>query len=158
MVHNDFLEMIRHQFALGLDGIHGQSHWDRVRANGLRLAEHTSADAEIVELFAYLHDSRRLNDGWDMEHGQRAAEFIETLQGPLLRLSGRRLELLTYACSYHSEGLTDADITVQTCWDADRLDLGRIGIRPDPERLCTAAARTPAMIEWSFRRSRGSRR
>ena len=47
----------------------------------------------------------------------------------------------------------DADITVQTCWDADRLDLGRVGIRPDPRRLCTAAARNPRMIEAAFARS-----
>ena len=158
MVPNDLMELIRGQFALGLDGIHGESHWDRVRANGLRLAEETSADAEIVELFAYLHDSRRLNDGWDLEHGQRAAELVQTLQGSLLTLTDRQLELLAYACTYHSDGLTDADVTVQTCWDADRLDLGRIGIRPDPDRLCTAAAQVPAMIEWSFRRSQGATR
>lgn len=156
MVPNDLMKLIRRQFALGLNGIHGEAHWDRVHANGLRLAEQTGADIEIVELFAYLHDSRRLNDGWDMEHGQRAAEFVETLQAPFLHLTARQLELLTYACTHHSDGLLEADVTVQTCWDADRLDLGRIGIRPDPQRLCTAVARTPAMIEWSLRRSQES--
>jgi uncharacterized protein len=45
------------------------------------------------------------------------------------------------------------DITVLTCWDADRLDLGRVGIRPAAHRLCTDAARDPAMIEWAYRRS-----
>lgn len=30
------------------------------------------------------------------------------------------------------------EILVITCRDADRLDLGRVGIRPDPERLCTS--------------------
>ena len=44
-------------------------------------------------------------------------------------------------------GQTEADITIQTCWDADRLDLGRVWIIPDPDRLCTEPARDPALIE-----------
>jgi uncharacterized protein len=39
--------------------------------------------------------------------------------------------------------------TIQTCWDADRLDLGRVGITPHPSRLCTEAARRPEMIRWA---------
>ena len=53
----------------------------------------------------------------------------------------------------HTKGLLEANITVQTCWDADRLDLGRVGIVPDPARLCTAAAREPTMREWAYERS-----
>ena len=44
-------------------------------------------------------------------------------------------------------------MTVQTCWDADRLDLGRVGIRPLAERLCTDVARDPVLIEWAYQRS-----
>ena len=40
-----------------------------------------------------------------------------------------------------------------TCWDADRLDLGRVGIRPDPRRLFTAAARSPELLSWAYQRS-----
>lgn len=147
--------VIRDGFALSLDGIHGEAHWARVRANGLRLTDHTGADPEIVELFAYLHDAKRQNDGWDLDHGCRAAEFARKLSGSLLNLSLEKLELLGYACTHHSDGLTLGDITVQTCWDADRLDLGRIGIRPDPNRLCTPAAQDRSMIEWAFWRSQG---
>ena len=45
------------------------------------------------------------------------------------------------------------DVTIQTCWDADRLDLSRVGIRPDPKKLCTKAAKDPAMISWAYERS-----
>ena len=151
------MDIIQHQFALDLEGIHGTDHWQRVCENGLRLAEETGADPAILELFAYLHDSQRLSDGWDMEHGRRAATFAQSLQGTHLSLCEERLELLAYACTHHSDGLTDANITVQTCWDADRLDLGRIGIQPEPERLCTPAARTPEVIEWAVQRSRVAR-
>ena len=39
------------------------------------------------------------------------------------------------------------DITVQCCWDADRLDLGRV--MPDPRRLCTDAAKSDKMRKWA---------
>jgi uncharacterized protein len=153
-ISNNLMAAIRQGFALHLDGIHGQAHWLRVHENGLRLAEKTGADLEIVELFAYLHDSKRQNNGWDREHGRRAAEFVESLRGTLVVLPADRFERLVYAIAYHSDGLTEADSNVQTCWDADRLDLGRINIRPNPQRLCTAAAQGPEMIEWAYRRSR----
>jgi uncharacterized protein len=157
MIAQALMDEIRRGFPLSLDGIHGEAHWARVCANGLLLAEATGADLEVVELFAYLHDSKRLDDGWDLDHGRRAARFVRTLQGSLLTLSEEKLEQLVYACAHHSDGLTEADVTVQTCWDADRLDLGRIHIRPDPRRLCTAAAMDPAMIEGAYRRSLASR-
>ncbi|MFM7531655.1 MAG: hypothetical protein ACKO5J_04035, partial [Rubrivivax sp.] len=60
---------------------------------------------------------------------------------------------------HHSSGLTEADVTVQTCWDADRLDLGRVGIRPSPRYLCTPAARQPETIARAYAAStRASRR
>ena len=37
---------------------------------------------------------------------------------------------------------------------ADRLDLGRVGIRPIPRRLCTLAAREETIIEEAWIRSR----
>lgn len=147
------MDEVRHGFALRLDGIHGEAHWQRVYENGLRLSERTGADVEIVELFAYLHDSKRLDDGWDSDHGKRAAELVRALQGSLLVLPDEKLEMLAYACAYHSAGLVQADATVQTCWDADRLDLGRIGIEPEPRYLCTSAARDPEMIDWALQRS-----
>jgi uncharacterized protein len=49
--------------------------------------------------------------------------------------------------------MLDGNITVQTCWDADRLDLGRVGTTPDPRYLCTAAAKQSDIIEWALRRS-----
>ncbi len=156
-VSRELIAVVERGFALPLDGIHGQAHWRRVHAYGSRLAELNGADLETVQLFAYLHDSRRVNDGWDLDHGRRAADFVESLQGSLLDLPVECLKRLAFACAFHSDGLTEADITVQTCWDADRLDLGRIGIQPDPGRMCTRAGRDPAIIRWAVRRSRAGR-
>jgi len=154
MISKDLTELIRKEFTLHWNGIHGAPHWARVRDNGLRLAKLTGANPEVVELFAFLHDSKRLNDGVDPRHGRRAAEFAKTLRGSLITLSDEDFEFLVFSCVYHSDGLTEADITVQTCWDADRLDLGRIGVKPEARYLCTSAAKEPMMIEWAFLRSR----
>jgi uncharacterized protein len=156
VIPKDLMETIRSGFALNLAGIHGEAHWARVCDNGLFLSEQTGADPEVVGLFAYLHDAKRRSDGWDLEHGQRAADFFRSLPGALLHLSEEKLDLLVYACAHHSNGLTTADITIQTCWDADRLDLGRVNIKPDPRYLCTPAAKEPGMIEWAFGRSQGA--
>jgi uncharacterized protein len=141
-------------FSLSLAGIHGIAHWLRVRENGLRLAGLTGADPAVVELFALFHDSQRQTDGLDPGHGGRAAEFLVTLRKPLGFLAGADFERLLFACAHHTAGWTEADLTVQACWDADRLDLGRVGIRPLPERLCTPAARDPDLLEWAYVRSR----
>jgi uncharacterized protein len=153
MIDQDLVRLIRGQFALRWNGVHGAPHWSRVRENGLRLAESTGAKPKVVELFAFLHDSRRINDGYDSEHGSRAALFVGALAGSAFELESTDLDLLIIACEGHSDCLTVADITVRTCWDADRLDLGRVGIRPHPDRLCTEAARDPGILEWAYRRS-----
>ena len=142
------------RFRLDRDGIHGVSHWGRVRGNGLRLAATTGANVAVVEAFAILHDCCREDDNQDPDHGARSAAFAEELVGQgVLILNTSELELLTVACRWHSHGSVLDDITISTCWDADRLDLGRIGIRPDPERLCTEAARSAEVIDWAMGRS-----
>lgn len=147
------IKIIRDQFRLDWNGIHGVAHWSRVRLNGLELARHTGADPVVVELFAFLHDSCRLTDGHDVMHGSRAAEFVGALQGREIELTESQLATLQHACRDHTHGGTSNDPTIATCWDADRLDLGRVGIEPDPEYLCTAAAMEPAMLDWAYRRS-----
>ncbi len=57
--------------------------------------------------------------------------------------------LLHRACAGHTHERTHPDVTVQTCWDADRLDLGRVGITPHPSLLCTDVAKRPETIQWA---------
>lgn len=140
---------ILRDYALPWNGAHGIAHWARVLENGLRLAEETGAQVQVVSLFAVLHDSQRVNEHADPEHGPRAAEFAFTIRGTLIDLPDREFELLRRACHGHTHERTHPDITVQTCWDADRLDLGRVGVQPHPSRLCTAAAKRPDVLKWA---------
>ncbi len=147
------IELVKQEFRIDWNGLHGGKHMARVLENGHRVADLSGANKEIVSLFAYFHDAKRLNNAVDPGHGKRGAQFAKTLRGSLVTLSDSDFELLLYACERHTDGLTDADVTVQACWDADRLDLGRIGLRPHPDFLCTAAAKRPEIIEWAYRRS-----
>jgi uncharacterized protein len=155
IVTHALVGFLRGHFALDWHGIHGAAHWARVRANGLRLAPHTGANTRVVEAFAFVHDACRRDDGHDPLHGERAAALARVIQGHYLFLGDDELALLEVACIGHSRGAVEGDSTVCTCWDADRLDLGRVAIRPAPHRLCTAAARDPGMLEWAYRRSVG---
>ena len=123
--------------------IHGERHWRTVGANGLWLAEPLgSADTYVIFLFALLHDSMRENDHVDPGHGPRAAAFAGELHGEgLLAITTKQLELLQHACYEHTNGLVSDDPTVGACWDADRLDLPRVGVTPRPELFSTDRAR-----------------
>lgn len=148
------LAFVRQRFILGPHSIHGPDHWLRVWENGRRLAELNGADQEVVALFAFTHDMARADEGADWQHGPRAARIIQhELSGRLIHLPPDRLSQLIEAVHGHTEGHCRADLTVQTCWDADRLDLGRAGIRPDPRRLCTTQARDPLILQWANQRS-----
>ena len=145
------IPLILRQYPLPPRGRHGVFHWARVLENGLRLAELTGANERVVTLFALFHDSRRINEHWDEGHGLRGGEFARSLRASHLDLSDEDFDLFYRACCLHTDGHTEGDLTLQVCWDADRLDLGRVGIRPDPEKLCTDAARN--LISWANARA-----
>jgi len=137
------------KYQLPVSGCHGVGHWARVLENGLRLAPETGADVAVVSLFAILHDSQRVSEGGDPQHGPRAAKYAESVRGTLFDLPDHEFRLLYQACEGHTHELTHADVTIQTCWDADRLDLGRVGVTPHPSRLSTAAAKREGILKWA---------
>jgi len=137
-------------YRLPVRGTHGVVHWARVLENGLRVAEATGADTRVVTLFAIFHDSRRVNENHDRNHGRRGSELARSMRDQL-DLDDIAFALLTKACDLHTDGLTQADVTIQACWDADRLDLARAGIEPEQDRLCTDAGRD--LIAWASKRA-----
>jgi uncharacterized protein len=137
------------EHALNTDSwLHGPNHWRRVGAFGMRLCEaNPAADAQVVAIFAAIHDSMRVNDVDDPEHGPRAAALAARLNNTLFELTAEHLETLQRACRDHADGRVTSDPTIGVCWDADRLDLWRLGISPDPALLSTDAGRSAEMIE-----------
>jgi uncharacterized protein len=130
------------RFALGPHSLHGPDHWQRVERNGLQLAAESGADVLVVRLFAVLHDSNRLNEVTDPEHGSRAAAWATELRREgRIDVTDAQFALLTEACVYHDKGRVSGDATIGTCWDADRLDLPRVGITPAERFMSTAAGK-----------------
>ena len=150
------VERIKSDTSIWASDIHGVSHWVRVEENGLMLADVTGADRSIVTYFAYIHDCQRWSEDDDPEHGPRAAVYAKNNRN-LIDLNDDQFQKLLKACEDHTYAMPSdhesIDPTLATCWDADRLDLGRVGITPRPELLCTAAARAPSEIEGATQRA-----
>ncbi|MCU0308467.1 MAG: hypothetical protein MUE51_12005 [Thermoleophilia bacterium] len=132
--------------------LHGEAHWRRVAVAGLGQAEaRPDADALAVLCFALLHDACRWDDGHDPGHGPRAALLCREVVPAVAGITGARLEVLCRAIHDHTAGGVSDDATVACCWDADRLNLWRVGIRPRPDLLSGAWARDPERIAWGRR-------
>lgn len=145
------LATIRNEFKADWNGLHGIRHWDRVFHHGTVIAKKRKADLDVVTLFAFLHDSCRWNDNSDYRHGERGAEFAYGMNGKLFYLDDSKLDDLCFAIRHHSGGEISTNPTIQTCWDADRLDLGRVGMKPSSKYLSHVAAK---MIEAAYKLSR----
>lgn len=155
------LAVVRPQFRLDwAGGVHGLPHWSRVWFHGRSLAASLDVDPAVLAWFAFLHDSQRQNDGHDPRHGRRAADFAVRLKrnGVVVELNAADFERLCEAMRLHSDGHTTGDPAILACWDADRLDLARVGIEPDPVRLCTHYARRCQVIEEAVRMAEGASR
>ena len=142
VITNQVQELIEEHSTLLKFGsvFHGLDHWQRVERNALYLAQFNNADKKVLSYFAYLHDVMRENDGRDLGHGPRAAAFIMKYRDSF-PLSDNQFKQLKNACKGHTVGQRPDCITINTCWDADRLDLGRVGITPDSKYLFNAEAK-----------------
>jgi len=147
------ISAILEQYRLPVYGTHGITHWARVYENGMRLAESNGADRTVVALFSVFHDSCRWNEDVDPGHGRRGAELVVQMRSSL-SLRAEAMETLLEACRLHTDGLLQANETIQTCWDADRLDLPRVGIPICQDRLCTPAARQSDLVAWATGRAK----
>ena len=143
--------------------VHGPAHWARVHRFGCLLAEKEGLPAHArtcVELFAWTHDLAREDDGGGNRHAIDGAAYIDdVLPAVFGPLPADQVEILRTAIRYHSDGLVAAEVvelglldragwprdllaaTVGCCWDADRLDLPRVGIQPAAPLMSTAAWR-----------------
>ena len=111
---------VRSKFHCNLNSVHGPEHWHRVEDVGLKIAALNGADADVVRLFAVLHDSCRLDNKSDPEHGIRAAEYAKGMRRRLFNLDDAKFKLLYTACRWHAYGDSATDPTIGACWDADR--------------------------------------
>jgi uncharacterized protein len=136
--------------AFGAPGLilrdHGPHHWKCVALTGLAIARKEPAiDLQLVYVFAQLHDSQRMNEYSDPEHGPRAAEVAAKATAELgipgFEAGGERTNKLIAAIRDHTTARSSEDLTIGACWDADRFNLWRVGTVPDVAFMSTPAAR-----------------
>ncbi|MDO4757501.1 MAG: hypothetical protein Q4A54_14235 [Parabacteroides sp.] len=141
---SDILEV--REFALDgwrLGETHGLPHWKRVERNGILLSMENGCirkdiNIKVVRFFAYLHDKCRYDNWTDIEHGVRAADMLLSIRYTILKdFTYEEVSLLERACRYHTTEHRTGNPTIDICFDADRLDLGRVGIVPNPKRMAT---------------------
>ena len=137
-------EYVMSIFKCGVHSIHGPNHWQRVDAFGLDIAKSSGADLTVVRLFALFHDSCRQDDGADLNHGPRAAEMLDRVVPSIFALDQGRFDLLKEAIRLHTSGLTTTDPTIGTCWDADRLDIARVGMTANAQYMSTEVGKNMA--------------
>lgn len=140
--YNDLKAYAIDNLEISPSSIHGPSHWERVERFGLYLSQKSGADQNVVRLFAIFHDCKRFNDAKDNKHGLRGANVAKLVRNKCFGLSDKLFDLLYEACENHTDILFHEDPTIGTCWDADRLDLRRIGRQPDVAYLNTGIAKT----------------
>lgn len=134
-----------------LGEFHGHDHWQRVALHGAAVARSLGIDPLIPQIFALVHDSQRWDEGPDLNHGRRAAEFIASTRDDLFGfLSDDQVRMLAKACDVHSDGTVEREPVLQACLDADRLDLWRIDIEPSPRLLATALAKSRETIQFAY--------
>jgi len=142
--HIDFVNLwkiVSSKFQLPTHSIHGPDHWKRVEENGLHLAQDNGADITVIRLFAVFHDSKRENEFADPDHGRRGAIYAGELRNIHFQITDAQFDLLETACTWHTETTHHQNPTIGACWDADRLDLGRVGIVPDSMYMNTILGR-----------------
>ena len=112
-------------------------HSTRVEAFGLLLMQaYTFVDADVVKWFAYLHDFTKMK--MSVGHGESAADYIKTIRHTILSdLSDSQIVTLQMACALHMTTRETEDMTINVCFDADRLDIQRHGIATDPQKMAT---------------------
>ncbi len=137
----ELIDYLAEHSPLSQSEIHGVNHWSSVIGTGLILSSRLGGlNDDLIRLFGLLHDACREDEGDDPDHGRRAGKLVRRLHGRLFNLGGHELGLLEEACAGHSDGTTHDDLTVGAMWDADRLNLIRLGIIPHRRYLSTQSA------------------
>ena len=120
----DIRRYVHAQWTLG--ALHGVRHWDRVYENGQKLLT-SDVNPLVVGLFAYLHDSCRMDDGMDLCHGERAAVWIDTLRNTYLKdVSDEEIGLLKEAFKVKATEGVDVLLEEFLCRNLEVIDILRI--------------------------------
>ena len=144
------LDSLLYKAAVDFNGVHGFAHWRAIYRNGIKLFP--EIDKTLLFYFSVFHDFFRNNDFSDKAHGKRALVALPLIKENL-KMKGKdkskiqeQLDILAFTFEHHDDNPEEYNAienplkdntTVRILIDADRLDLGRVGITPLSEYLLT---------------------
>jgi HD superfamily phosphodiesterase len=120
-------------------GLHGFDHLGRVAILAGRLARAVGEDVESAVVMGFLHDSARKDDGGGCLHAIESAVLARKLLLEFYPQMDRGR--ICDSIKRHADGETTSDLMVACLWDADRLELKRLGRVVDPDLLSTEIAK-----------------
>ena len=126
--------------------IHGVGHMTRVFILQELICNHLESEGVVIDrqatrFAAMAHDVGRHDDGRDLEHGRRSAEWMQ--QNLAGKLSSETLDVATYIVHWHVPHDDEAPVMtteLKVLKDADGLDRARLGDL-NPSYLRTTAAK-----------------
>jgi len=164
---DDLLEVISHWPLRDNPSCHGPDHWIRVYNNAMLLADDEgwlegrySVCRDALYWASLFHDSMRINEYDDDGHGGRGAAHLTRYYLSEVSYDGDQDDVLSMAvscCALHTDLMPDNEAllcahlsdmemaVVRLFCDADRLDLDRLGYKPDPNRMFTHAGKERAV-------------
>ena len=130
-------------------GLHGIPHLRRVASTAGRLAAAVGEDVEAAVIAGFLHDCARVHDGGGTRHAHDSADLAKEILATFYpHVDSDRL---CDGIAHHADGTVTDDPLIGSLWDADRLDLIRLGRETRPHLLSTGLARRVAALRMQFR-------
>ncbi len=158
LIFNDppllFMDALVFKTTINFNYAHGPAHWQSVYRFGKML--YPGIDKGVLFYFSVFHDFFKSNDFADKSHGKKALTAMPLIKENLKiwnkdkKAHNSQIEQLAFAFENHDCTIQEyASLTnplkdnknVRACLDADKLDLGRVGIIPESKHLLTEEAK-----------------
>lgn len=147
------IEVIESFYLQLFNGVHGIDHWTRVLQNGIILCDkNPNLNKNIIIAFSFFHDVGRTREDDEPIHGYNGGRRLLKYKYKI-NLTKEEIDKCYEACVDHTHTRHHKDPQIAACWDADRLDLYRVGVMPDVDYLNLEESKEEDIIKEAATRS-----
>lgn len=152
-LHPTLLEALKENFCLKDSDYHNIKHWNRVYKISKFISSHYNIESDIFKYFALFHDVGRKDDDHNFEHGEDGRKLAIKYR-KYIDLNDDEFEKLIYACKWHTKPLDInnklyKDKIVTICWDSDKLDLVRLNIQINNDKLFNKFSKSTEALNFA---------
>lgn len=151
--YNNLLERLDDNFCLKDSDYHNKKHWNRVFKLSKYIRELNGIESNIFKYFAMFHDVGRTDEDYNQNHGENGSKLAIKYR-KYINLTDEEFEKLIFACKWHTKPLDTTnkffkDKIINICWDADKLDLVRLNIKINKEKLLNNYSKLDSTIDFA---------